>query len=188
MACLRLAASHFVASQAAAGAVDESLDLAFITPFADLESAHVGSATMDSLGVVELKGFQMPAALTWGGLAGVRLGPFALGVLAQRTEGRTAIEQVPVNLSKVYGEFGIHIPYGAIVGIVHFDFGYTWLDKLGTITEGIGGKAGVALDAYPEDWLSLGAGAALDLQGYRTRRELVGGWGATVCGRIGLHL
>ena len=176
------------ASQARAGQLTDSADLLFATPFVGAEFARVQTATRDEYGVIGLQGLRMGPSLTLGGIGGVRLGPFAVGVLYQRTEGRNASANTGVILQKVYGEFALHIPYGAMVGVVHVDFGWAYLDTSGTISQGVGGKLGAALDYHVTRWLSLGAGAALDLQGYSTRTELVGGWGATACGRLGLHL
>lgn len=185
---LAVVAALLAPVQVFAGVVSKSIDILSIVPVVGVETAHVKSASVSKPGVVLISGLRIAPTLTYGAIAGTRLGPFGFGVLFQRTKGASSANDAVVVLTKAYGQFSVHLPYDDIVGILHFDFGWTYLDTQGTLTHGFGGKIGAALDYFPANWLSLGAGADLDLQAYKTKEELIGGYGGTLMGRIGFHL
>ena len=185
---LVLISGTLVPGRAEAGAVTESADIVSITPIVGVEIAQIGSTGFSDANGVFLRGLHVSPALTYGAIAGVRLGPFGLGVLYQHTQGGQSLDSADVTMNKLYGQLSLQIPWDKLVGLMHIDVGWASLATPGTLTHGVGGTIGAALDFYPVRLLSIGAGADFDLQGYRTPGQLVGGYGGTFVARIGLHL
>ena len=125
--------------RAEAGALTESIDLVSITPMVGVEVAQIGTAGLGSSGSVLLRGFNVAPALTYGGIAGVRLGPIGLGILVQHTQGVKSLDDSDVSMTKVYGQFSVQIPFDKIVGVFHVDFGWAGLATQGLLTHGLGG-------------------------------------------------
>lgn len=187
---LAVGMSATFAPSAHAGAIfGKSFDLPQIVPFFGAEYVRAGSLSLNSalLGSVEGTGF------TWGALGGVRLGPINLGLLYQRTTVEPQ-PMVDVKFNKLYGEFGVYSLWGPVGFLMHLDFGYSWVggslanNVIGDTVRGLGGKIGLAVDYYIVPLLSVGFGAAFDAVGYFEQNDLVGAYGGTFVGRIGLHI
>ncbi len=159
-----------------------------LTPIIGMEVTRIGVASIGNSNTVTFQGLRVAPALTFGAIAGIRLGPLGLGLLFQQTEGQKAEDSHDVAMTKLYGQVSVQVPWNRVVGLMHMDFGWAVLATQGIVTHGIGGKLGVALDYYPVRWVSIGAGADFDVQGYRTPSSMLGSYGGTFVARFGLHL
>jgi hypothetical protein len=176
---------------ARAGITVDSIDFVQLMPFAGSELVRVGFGGV-SIGPngqpLLVSGDFVTSGFTFGGVAGVRLAPFSFGLLFQHTSATTPNGGPDFDVNKVYGQFGINSQFGSWVLLTHFDFGYAFLGTGNATIKGFGGKIGMALDFYPVQVLSIGAGGAFDVQGYSTDNGFIGGYGGTFVGRLGLHL
>lgn len=174
--------------RAHAGLLFKDMDVFQLTPFLGAEVARIGFAGVSQTGQLAAGDF-VAVSLTYGAVAGVRLGGFNLGLLFQRSEEDSVHDRGLNSMTKLYGQVGISTRTSFISTMLHFDFGWAFIDvaRAGT-QEGLGGKIGIALDFYILRFLSAGAGADFDIQGYSTPRGFIGSYGGTFVGRVGLHI
>ena len=170
-------------SRAMAGGLSgDEFDWLFVRPFVGYEVAHIGAASVTgSTGETTVHG------LAFGGEAGLRLGPFTFAALYQRTEALDDANK-GANLNKLYGEFAVNIRSGFMNGVLSAAFGWAMIGAASSQTNGFGGKFGAGLDFYLADWVSIGPGAAFDLQGYILPNGVIGGYGGTFVARVGFYL
>jgi hypothetical protein len=175
------------AGPARAGLLKRSIDFFQITPFVGGEVARVGFTSIDTTGKVTSGDF-LGAGLAWGALAGFRLALINLGVLYQRTDFMKDPTDQSIVFNKLYAQLGFNFPIRILVIVLHFDFGWAFLDyKDAPNQQGFGGKVGLAFDFYPHRVVSLGVGADFDGQGFMTPSGLVGTYGGTFTFRTGFH-
>ena len=94
-----------------------------------------------------------------------------------------------LNLNKVYGEFGVMFESCVMKTMLFLDFGWAFIDQPGSFTgRGLGGQVGVAFDFYATHWLSVGASAAFDAQGYRPQDTYLSAIGGSFLFRLGFHI
>ena len=186
MVIRRLVFALLLPSVADAGLLHKEIDVFQLTPFVGAEVTRYGFAGIDANGLTG--GDFVATGVTFGALAGFKLGPLSLGVLYQRTEEIDKPPGLDLNLNKLYAEVGFNIRASIMIAVIHFDFGWAFFEANSKTEQGFGGKFGVALDFYPLKWLSLGLGVDCDLQGFDTEKKLIGGFGGTFVFRAGLHI
>ncbi|HJZ86123.1 MAG TPA: hypothetical protein VKN99_13180 [Polyangia bacterium] len=162
-----------------AGAVSEQFEPLQVTSFVGGEVSQMRLMSGNSNYVA--------SGVTTGGVAGFRLGPIGLGLLAQQTSAQDAAGG-PLDLDKLYGELALISQYHKLTTQVSLDFGYAYLVSPQDTTRGFGGKFGLSLDYYPISVLSIGAGGAFDGQVFPLAQDVIVGLGGTFVARIGLHL
>src|SRR5262245_33274476 len=105
--CLALALLFVGERAARAGITNENIDLLYVTPFLGGEVATVGFGGVTATGQVVGGDFSI-GGFTFGGVAGVRLGPIGLGLLVQRTTDSP--NGVDLSLNKLYGQLAFNSP------------------------------------------------------------------------------
>ncbi len=178
-----------VAREARAGVASENIDFLYITPFVGYEVTYLGIAHVagQGFGTTLQTGHVTADGLAYGATVGFRLGPINLGVLYQGTA--VFDPDTTLNLSKLYGEVGLDIRAGRMVGVVHLDFGYAFiLSQDGHVTNGLGGKLGFALDVYITKVMSIGPDFHIDAQGNSLPGTYTAAVGGTILFRLGIHI
>jgi hypothetical protein len=123
---------------------------------------------------------------------GIRLGDANVGLRWQGTIAGSAYNNAFFN--KAYAEIGGNIRAPHLISNIYFDIGYVGLAASRVpYLNGIGGKIGITLDYFPLSWLSIGAGASFDAQGFAPPPSSVfttwvNALGGTFMGRLGFHI
>ncbi len=129
-------------------------------------------------------------APSFGALLGWRLGGFNVGARYQGSVyGDTRLDRLMLN--KVYGEIGFNARRGRAIFNGYLDAGWAFASSSGQpLRNGIGGKAGVAVDFLATRYLSFGPGLEFDVQGYATDNSptWVAVYGGSAFLRIGVQL
>lgn len=185
MACLWLLAGlAFVSpSSAYAGLTSESVDWLYVRPFVGYELSQFGALNV----AAGQTATSTAHGVAFGGEAGLRLGPFGLGALYQRTQLLDDLNNGGA-FNKLYGVFNVNIRTGDINGVLTAAFGWSNLATGASEVNGFGAKLGGGLDYYFLEWLSAGLGATFDLQGYIVNGNYVGAYGGTFTARVGFYL
>ncbi len=128
-----------------------------------------------------------------GGVASLAIGgrweAFNLGLRYQGSYTGQGGGQNDLQFHKLYGEIGANARGRFLVANFFLDFGYAALVSQVVQLNGLGAKAGAAVDFYPVKWFSLGPVVSFDVQGFNTiGSDWVYTLGMSMFGRIGIHI
>jgi hypothetical protein len=167
-----------------AGLLNKNIDFFYVDGTFGGEYEHIGFAGYGPN--ANTNGSADTWGIAYGALAGFRIGKLSIGGLYQRTDVMTGANFLDLN--KLYGEVGLNLRLGILMIVLHADVGWAFVNSGGAIFNGVGAKAGVAFDFYPIRILSIGPGAAFDVQGYSLPGGFTGSYGATFQLRVGIHI
>ena len=189
-----ISALQFFPKPAQAGVHVEDVDFLYIEPTVGAETLHLRLGSLDQALRGNLIGDdQTSTSLSLGALAGVRVGFLSVSVLLQRgshTLGPAGSQEEAV-ADKVFGDLGFHARVTKGIAIApHLSFGFAQLHSaaLPEPLQGLGAKAGIAIELNPCSAISVGMRADADIQAYETDAMYSIAYGFTVAGSIGLHL